>query len=117
MRRFLKGVSILLIIVLVLAACGGGNNNNDNNNNGNNNNNNNNNGSGEAYADGKQEIDFWHAMSGDNGEALEAIIDKFNKYYADIHIDAIYLGSYDDLLTSLNLDGGSDLDTALYRVF
>ena len=117
MRRFLKGVSILLVIVLVLAACGGGTNNNDNNNNGNNNNNTNNNGSGEANTDGKQEIAFWHAMSGDNGEALEAIVDKFNEDSDDIHIEAIYQGSYDDSLTKLRAVGGSDEAPAIVQVF
>src|SRR5690625_1969643 len=117
MRRITNGVSILLVVVLVRAGCGGGTNNNNNNNNDNNNNNNNNNGSGAANADGKQESAFWHAMSGDNGEALEAIVDKFTEDSDDIHIEAIYQGSYDDSLTKLRAVGGSDEAPANVHVF
>src|SRR5690625_4816599 len=56
-------------------------------------------------------------MSGDKGEALEAIVDKFNEDSDDIHIEAIYQGSYDDSLTKLRAVGGSDEAPAIVQVF
>src|SRR5690625_3519937 len=105
MKRFLKSVSVLLVVLLILAACGGDANNSNNNNDDN------------ANTGDKQEIAFWHAMSGDNGEALEAIVDKFNEDSDDIHIEAIYQGSYDDSLTKLRAVGGSDEAPAIVQVF
>lgn len=104
MKRFLKGFSLLLVLALVLAACGGGGNNGNGNNN-----------SGDA--DGKREIAFWHAMSGENGDALQELVDKFNEQSDEIHVEAIYQGSYDDSLTKLRAVGGTDEAPAIVQVF
>src|SRR5690625_1301669 len=56
-------------------------------------------------------------MSGDKGEALEAIVDKFNEDSDDIHVEAIYQGSYDDSLTKLRAVGGTDEAPAIVQVF
>src|SRR5690625_3222254 len=92
----------MLAFVLVLAACSGDQSTSD---------------SDGGDSEGKTEISFWHAMSGSNGDELEAIVDKFNDQSDSVHVEAIYQGSYDDSLTKLRAVGGSDEAPAIVQVF
>ena len=56
-------------------------------------------------------------MSGDNGDALQDIVDKFNEQSDAVEVEAIYQGSYDDSLTKLRAVGGSDEAPAIVQVF
>jgi sn-glycerol 3-phosphate transport system substrate-binding protein len=49
-----------------------------------------------AASDSKQpvEVTFWHGMSGQLGKVLQAQVDEFNKTHPNIHVNAIYEGSY-----------------------
>lgn len=47
------------------------------------------------------ELDFWHAMGGDLGEATEAIVDAFNDSQDEIFVVPTFQGSYDDTYNSL----------------
>src|SRR5699024_5154801 len=105
MKKYWKSFIVLTALVLVLAACGGGNSNNGKSN-----------GANNSSGD-KTEIDFWHAMSGDNGDALEVIVDQFNEQSDSVHVNAIYQGSYDDSLTKLRAVGGSSEAPAIVQVF
>jgi ABC-type glycerol-3-phosphate transport system substrate-binding protein len=40
------------------------------------------------------EVTFWHGMSGQLGQVLQSQVDEFNKTHPDIHVTAIYEGSY-----------------------
>jgi sn-glycerol 3-phosphate transport system substrate-binding protein len=42
-------------------------------------------------------IEFWHAMGGVNGEALETIVNNFNNSQSEIVVDLQFQGSYYDL--------------------
>ncbi|MDY0393825.1 extracellular solute-binding protein [Virgibacillus halophilus] len=101
MRKVFGGFILFIAFMFVLAGCS--NDNKD--------------ASGSADSSGKEEITFWHAMSGDNGKALENIVDKFNKQSDDVHVKAIYQGSYDDSLSKLRAVGGSKEAPALVQVF
>lgn len=47
-------------------------------------------------------ITFWHSMGGVNGEAIDALVEKFNKENtAGIQVEAQYQGSYDDAINKL----------------
>lgn len=92
----------MLAFVLVLAACSGDQSTSD---------------SDGGDSEGKTEISFWHAMSGSNGDELEAIVDKFNDQSDSVHVEAIYQGSYDDSLTKLRAIGGSDEAPSIVQVF
>lgn len=106
MKKFWGSFVLMLGLMLTLAACSGdGAESLDENG-----------GDGEE-AEGKINIDFWHAMSGSNGDELEAIVDKFNEQSDSVHVEAIYQGSYDDSLTKLRAVGGSDEAPAIVQVF
>lgn len=47
------------------------------------------------------EITFWHAMGGKLGEALNKMVDNFNKTHPNIKVSAQYQGKYDDELNKL----------------
>src|ERR1043165_8461853 len=47
-------------------------------------------------------ITWWHAMSGVNGDALNKIVAGFNSSQSKIKVEAIFQGTYDDLLAKLN---------------
>lgn len=106
MRKLFKGMMLLFALTLLLAACS--NESGDNEGKGN---------SGGGGDADKTEISFWHAMSGDNGDALQAIVDKFNEQSDSVHVEAIYQGSYDDSLTKLRAVGDSAEAPAIVQVF
>lgn len=54
-----------------------------------------NNGSASSSEAGKKvEVTFWHGMSGQLGQVLQKQVDEFNKENPNIHVTAIYQGSY-----------------------
>ncbi|MCD6239401.1 MAG: ABC transporter substrate-binding protein [Thermotogae bacterium] len=42
-------------------------------------------------------IEFWHAMGGGHGKALNEIITKFNQEHPDIQVKGVYVGNYSAL--------------------
>ena len=62
-------------------------------------------------------ITFWHAMSGVNGDALNKIIDGFNKSQSNIKVEGVFQGNYDDLLAKLNTAIASNAAPALVQVY
>jgi sn-glycerol 3-phosphate transport system substrate-binding protein len=52
-----------------------------------------------ALAAGKVQITWWHAMSGNNGKVVDAIVKDFNAAHPDIELKAVYSGSYEETLT------------------
>lgn len=53
----------------------------------------------------KVKVTFWHAMGGKNGEAIQALVDEFNKSQDKVQVEAVYQGSYDDALQKLKAAG------------
>ncbi|MDK2953635.1 MAG: multiple sugar transport system substrate-binding protein [Kosmotoga sp.] len=49
----------------------------------------------------KIEVEFWHAMGGGHGKALEEIVNLFNETHPDIEVKAIYVGNYGALSQKL----------------
>jgi len=52
-------------------------------------------------ADGKLEVEFWHAMSGKQAQSLNAIIDEFNRSQDKYAVVGIYQGAYNSLSQKL----------------
>jgi len=50
---------------------------------------------------GATRVEWWHAMGGTNGDAVNAIADGFNKSQTKCFAQAIFQGSYDDELNKL----------------
>jgi sn-glycerol 3-phosphate transport system substrate-binding protein len=106
MRRF---AALALVISFVAAACGGsttGGTTSDLS----------------AQAPGKDvkpaaKITWWHAMTGVNGDALNKIVDGFNKSQSNIKVEAVFQGTYDDLLSKLNTALASNAAPALVQVY
>jgi multiple sugar transport system substrate-binding protein len=48
-------------------------------------------------ADGRIEIEFWHAMAGDHAGALNRMIDEFNAAQDQYRVRGVYQGHYDSL--------------------
>jgi len=105
MRRF---AALALIVSFIALACGGPS------------------GGGasdqSALAPGKDvkpaaKITWWHAMTGVNGDALNKIVDGFNKSQSAIKVEAVFQGTYDDLLSKLNTALASNAAPALVQVY
>src|SRR5438128_1627798 len=62
-------------------------------------------------------ITWWHAMSGVNGDALNKIVAGFNASQSKIKVEAIFQGTYDDLLAKLNTAIASNAAPALVQVY
>ncbi len=62
-------------------------------------------------------ITWWHAMSGVNGDAVKKIVDGFNSSQSKIKVEAIFQGTYDDLLAKLNTAIASNAAPALVQVY
>src|SRR5215472_3219886 len=60
---------------------------------------------------------FWHAMSGINGDAVNRIVDGFNKSQNKIQVEAIFQGSYDDSLAKLKAALPTNSAPALIQVY
>jgi len=75
-----------------------------------------------AQAPGKDvkpaaKITWWHAMSGINGEALNKMVTNFNNSQSTIKVEAVFQGTYDDLLSKLNTALASNAAPALVQVY
>jgi sn-glycerol 3-phosphate transport system substrate-binding protein len=51
-----------------------------------------------AYA--QTTVEFWHAMTGKNGENVQALADKFNGSQKDYKVQPVYKGSYSDTMNA-----------------
>jgi sn-glycerol 3-phosphate transport system substrate-binding protein len=45
-------------------------------------------------------IEFWHAMTGKNGDMVQAVCDKFNASQSDYKVQPVYKGSYSDTMNA-----------------
>ncbi|HBY96039.1 MAG TPA: hypothetical protein DEP84_19140, partial [Chloroflexi bacterium] len=54
-----------------------------------------------APTEGKITLEFWHAMGGNLGELVNALVQRFNESQDRIVVNATYQGSYDDTYNAL----------------
>ena len=63
-------------------------------------------------------ITFWHSMGGVNGEAIDALVDKFNKENTfGIKVEAQYQGSYDDAINKLKSAQIGNMGADLVQIY
>ncbi|MCC5891191.1 ABC transporter substrate-binding protein [Exiguobacterium sp.] len=70
-----------------------------------------------ATEDGKTEVVFWHAMSGDLETALNNQVDAFNESQDDYEVKPIFQGTYEEALTKFNAVAGSPDAPAIMQTF
>ena len=63
------------------------------------------------------EIVWWHAMGGELGKAVDALVDAFNKSQNDIVVKAVFQGSYDEELNKLKASLGTKNAPTLVQVY
>lgn len=63
-------------------------------------------------------ITFWHSMGGVNGEAINALVEKFNKENTSgITVEAQYQGSYDDAINKLKSAQIGNMGADLVQIY
>lgn len=63
-------------------------------------------------------ITFWHSMGGVNGEAMTALVDKFNQENQyGITVEAVYQGSYDDAINKLKSAQIGNMGADLVQIY
>jgi sn-glycerol 3-phosphate transport system substrate-binding protein len=55
---------------------------------------------GAVGAQTRTEISFWHAQDGKNREAVEELVARFNRSQKDVLVEAVYKGTYPEVLTA-----------------
>ena len=56
---------------------------------------------GAADAQAKTEIQFWHAMDGQLGEAVDALVKQFNQSQGEVEVKAVHKGTYPEVLAAV----------------
>ena len=57
--------------------------------------------SGAADAQAKTEIQFWHAMDGQLGEAVDGLVKQFNQSQGEVEVKAVHQGTYPEVLAAV----------------
>lgn len=66
---------------------------------------------------GKQEVVFWHAMSGDLETVLKDIVADFNASQEDIEVTPVFQGTYEEALTKFNTVAGTKDAPTIMQTF
>ncbi len=67
--------------------------------------------------DGKTEVIFWHAMSGDLETVLKEIVEEFNQSHPSIEVKPIFQGTYEEALTKFNTVAGTKDTPTIMQTF
>ncbi|WP_390621200.1 ABC transporter substrate-binding protein [Bacillus testis] len=67
--------------------------------------------------DGKVEVTFWHAMSGDAETALKDQVEDFNASQDKYEVKPIFQGTYEEALTKFNTVAGTKDAPAIMQTF
>lgn len=70
-----------------------------------------------AEEEGKTEVVFWHAMSGELETALNTLVDDFNASQEEYEVEPVFQGTYEEALTKLNTVAGTEESPAMMQVF
>ncbi|NOU96606.1 extracellular solute-binding protein [Paenibacillus sp. LMG 31456] len=72
---------------------------------------------GAAPASGPKKVVFWHAMGGANTKVVEQMVNDYNGSQDKIKVEAIYQGSYDDLLSKLKASMGTSEGPTVVQMY
>jgi sn-glycerol 3-phosphate transport system substrate-binding protein len=79
---------VAFVLSLALSACGGG-------------------GGGSAQTGGTVTINLWHSETAAGGEALKALVDRYNSSQSEVKVQAVYQGTVYDHMAKLTASLGS----------
>lgn len=73
--------------------------------------------SGGPSAGGKTKVSFWHAMGGANTKVVDQMVADYNASQDKVEVEAIFQGSYDDLLSKLKTSMGTSEGPAVVQMY
>ncbi|WP_079908929.1 ABC transporter substrate-binding protein [Paenibacillus sp. 32352] len=72
---------------------------------------------GGSSSSGQKKVVFWHAMGGSNTKVVDQLVADFNASQDKIKVEAIFQGTYDDLLSKLKASMGSKDGPSLVQMY
>ncbi len=70
-----------------------------------------------AAAQSPVEVDFWHAMTGNNGTVVTELVAAFNESHSDVHVTEQAKGNYDETLNAVIQASGQGEGPNLAQIF
>ncbi|MCS7460672.1 ABC transporter substrate-binding protein [Paenibacillus doosanensis] len=72
---------------------------------------------GGAASAGPKKVVFWHAMGGSNTKVVDQMVADFNASQDKIQVEAVFQGTYDDLLSKLKASMGTKDGPSLVQMY
>lgn len=73
---------------------------------------------GESKASsGPKKVVFWHAMGGSNTKVVDQLVTDYNSSQDKIKVEAVFQGSYDDLLSKLKASMGTNEGPSVVQMY
>ncbi|MGG3306942.1 ABC transporter substrate-binding protein [Paenibacillus lautus] len=66
---------------------------------------------------GVQKVVFWHAMGGANTKVVDQLVANFNASQDKVQVEAVYQGTYDDLLSKLKASMGTNEGPSVVQMY
>ena len=60
---------------------------------------------------------FWHAMGGATTKVVDQLVANFNASQDKVQVEAVYQGTYDDLLSKLKASMGSNEGPSVVQMY
>nr|WP_231571539.1 ABC transporter substrate-binding protein [Paenibacillus sp. VKM B-2647] len=74
-------------------------------------------GGSKASSSGPTKVVFWHAMGGSNTKVVDQLVSDFNASQDKIKVEAVFQGTYDDLLSKLKATMGTKEGPSLVQMY
>ncbi|WP_282936507.1 ABC transporter substrate-binding protein [Paenibacillus sp. RC67] len=72
---------------------------------------------GGGASSGQKKVVFWHAMGGSNTKVVDQLVADFNASQDKIKVEAVFQGTYDDLLSKLKASMGTKDGPSLVQMY
>ncbi|MDR0266884.1 ABC transporter substrate-binding protein [Paenibacillus sp.] len=66
---------------------------------------------------GVTKVVFWHAMGGELTKVVDQLVDNFNKSQDKVQVEAVFQGTYDDLLSKLKASMGTNEGPTMVQMY
>jgi sn-glycerol 3-phosphate transport system substrate-binding protein len=73
--------------------------------------------SGATQASGPKKVVFWHAMGGSNTKVVDQMVADYNASQDKVKVEAVFQGSYDDLLSKLKASMGTSESPSVVQMY